>query len=215
MKKLAIYFLVILLCYGCCSNNSNPVDSDESKIEPGTILPLAIGNWWDYKVAVNDSVYLTRVIITDKKNIDGVEWYVAFDTAANQTTLYSDREDGLYALTELFPKEQLLCKYMVQVGSVWEDTLYVASEVYNGLFNKVIRVYEYQSNIVHWESTLGEFRCYAIKVFHRAVDLEDRRFEEFYFYRNIGIIHFSYQTLPIIPSEMVITNFDLIDYHIE
>jgi hypothetical protein len=130
-NKLTILLLFVVTTIGCKSGTSAP---EENKV----ILPLAIGNTWQYQTTSYDSnkkvtdVRTDTTLIQDTSQINGEIFYFSRANIFSRTG-YKNESDGLWVHKEgeaMAPYTILFIPYPISVNTVeWQSMPFVSSIV--------------------------------------------------------------------------------------
>lgn len=209
MKKLLISLLFagIIGCGGD-DNNQEPADIQNQDSSPpaisdtSVIMPLTIGNYWIYQIAVFDTVANDYVIaridtflVTGDTMIDNEKWYFVHNMTPEGGRVIN-REDGLWQYREgvepfLFLKFPVSdgAEFMTQIGP---------TEV----FNRINGVSE------EVDTPAGKFACYKYTHILRQRNLV----VDFYFQPGIGGIRMD---ISMNEGLQPMTRQDLIEYKLQ
>ncbi len=94
---LFAFLFSLALLIGCYDNISNPLDA-----KTNSLLPLAEGNTWNYKLynQSSDSTGQVTWFITNKISVDGKEYYLINSTGfGNSYFAAQNEDDGLFLST--------------------------------------------------------------------------------------------------------------------
>ena len=119
MKTIYICLYICLFFFGC-KKDDNPTASTAAATQ---ILPLKAGNQWTFKVTnynqagvVTSTGTMTITVLRDSI-IAGETWSVLSNSIATNLAVYTNRTDGLYAMSSGTP--YLLAKYPGSVNDTY------------------------------------------------------------------------------------------------
>lgn len=120
MKRKIFYLIVIIILlpfifYSCDDSSTQPI------LNSGVLIPLKIGNEWDYKiietVTVNPdsfSIDTLKQRIINEENINNEIWYFRSVDSNSAFIRLINREKGLYL--SIFEEEMQIVKYPLILG---------------------------------------------------------------------------------------------------
>lgn len=159
MKNLAFILLAVILFASACSESSSP---SNKKLE---ILPLEIGNKWEYKTSLEGEINDMTAMIFKDTIINNERWF-----NYGGCLLMINREDGLWLrfYDDITNKwiEELRYKYPAVAGEQYSDSLD---------FVKVLSVNE------RITVPAGTFNCYVYRI-----PLFEDNYMDFYLCPGIG-----------------------------
>lgn len=226
MKVLRIIPLLFIISLVGCSKNDNPVSSDNTHVNSGDILPLAVGNEWIYideYFSANGSPENTDTVklgITGKTNITyqgkSVEvfywnWYYG-DQPDELKMLCRNEEDGCYSYglqrgdNKLLLQKSLWLKYPVTVGDSWKMFSYAITDSSMSIADTV--TYSCRSVNEKFNTLKGEMECYGY--YSRTNDHEGHKYEQFtYFAKNVGYVGFVYKIDDVVREKYTLLSYSL------
>lgn len=202
MRISVIFLLPVLLMAGC-----GLLDSDDSQILSGELMPLEVGNWWEYQInrplRTNSPPDTVREVVSRAVTVEiNGQSYTAFGWNADidfsplpeYQWLSRNGEDGLYKMggiagTDTLFINEISYKLKAEVGDSWQMTQVSFSrsdlEFY---ISDTLQVTLMDTDRVV-ETPAGTFRCY---VYHFDVSMGydvAERFDYFMFYSpGVGMI---------------------------
>ena len=128
MGKISLFILILLFLFSCNENSTGNDKNDCLKQGPDVLLPLTVGNYWNYQVehSWTDSV---KYIVSKKMQVEyegeELEAYVYGKENGNINWLYMNKEDGLYLVGGYTEYDTLIhpilqFKYPVNKGETWQ-----------------------------------------------------------------------------------------------
>ena len=177
MKKLIFLFFIPILLSSCISSPNNGSGSNDVD---SLLVPLTVGNYWDYELA-NTSV--RRDLIYTKEVIDSQDVYFFWTDYGSWTgsrAIYNTQK-GYYETRYWnidLNNSMYYFKCPVMVGDTWENT-YVFD---HGWTHK----YECLSKNAKVDVPAGTFNCILYEVINQAGDGD--YLHHYYFKPGIGLI---------------------------
>ena len=173
--KAIVLFSVLLLgvLIVSCSNNNGTGPSNNNEL----ILPLTLGNEWQYVAPESDSVN-TILKVIDSQNLNyndedisvfSLNW---IEENYIDTLLIFNKDDGLYYLSPNFDNDWLFLKYPVNVDDFW----------YNPFEEGPIKCLSTNQSV---GTPAGNFNCFVYGFYYDSGDLP---YLEIYCHPDIGIV---------------------------
>lgn len=154
MKKRNILLAVLLLSVLVLNSYKNDDTSTNPGQAPNEIIPLKVGNYWDFNIThYDESGSITQTMnwhdaIDYNTIIDNQRWYVS--KTEYSTRLFTNKSDGYYESqytgTGSMSAPVLKYKYPGKVGDTWEIDNYTKMRI--------------NSTNLKYSIPLGEFSCY-------------------------------------------------------
>jgi hypothetical protein len=168
---LAILALSIAYAAGCSKKPTNPKVQD-------TIVPLAVGNLWVYRVTAAAVTSDTQEVVRDTV-VNGETWYVMGGTGYDSAhpACWTNRDNGLWVWYGFYADSSsrwLLAKYPSKQGETYDVRPWQWGDVLN---------VEVESTDAEVTTSAGRYRAHCYRISLGVVS-----FTRYYFSPSVGLV---------------------------
>lgn len=147
VKILTLSFLTLLFV-SCSEDSTSPDNNDDKNTFIDSYFPVTVGTWWEFERAQGLNVMSFVVNISEKKEIQGQEYFVEF-TEGFTELFYQYEGDYLNLYKNSYTDEgvELHMRYKIigDVGDTWE---YQTRDINGFKYNKVCQILSKQTEKV-------------------------------------------------------------------
>ncbi len=188
---IKISLLIISLFLFSCSDNSTGDEKDDClKKGPDVLLPLAVGNYWNYQVqhSWTDSVkYVSSKMLKVQNDGEDLDVYVWGKEDSDINWLYMNKVDGLYLVGGYTEYDTLIhpvlqYKYPVNKDETWQVPRMVYNLYENRFYFKDTLTYTCVDTDFVVNTNIGDFNTYVYLYKLKPADdvLELERYYNYY-----------------------------------
>jgi|GEM_PF-2792600 len=236
LKNIIYTLLLTTLIYSCSDDGLIKDDiADYKSQNDGVLIPLSIGNYWDYQTIeyqydINDMVsyknYISdRETITDFESIDNINWYILQNDNSESLKL-RNFNDGVHIYNEIKNTNILLFKSKPKINDKYKIDTETISLTYierGELKTMRIDIDKYIKVIKTNEEFIFDDKIYYATIYRQSLSSQNEEFEkvgtlattniDFYIVENIGIVKEIHYTINLKNEKNIYLQKDLINYH--
>jgi len=197
MIKFSLLILLLFL-FSCGENSTGNGKEDCLKQGPDVLLPLAVGNYWDYQVqhSWTDSVkYVVSKMLKVQNEGEELDVYVWGKEGGDINWLYMNKDDGLYLVGGYTEYDTLIhpvlqYKYPVNKDETWRVPRMVYNLYENRFYIKDTLTYTCIDTNYVINTDIGKFSTYVfLYKLKPADDVQEHELNYYYFSPSHGFIY--------------------------